>query len=193
MNNIESEYKFELTNKERLVLQLIEIGAQGGERAHELTVMYDNSDQHMNKKDARLRVRTKTTGDGNSEVSISYKQPLSREGLKREIEYQTIVKSKEMLELIIDEMGYKQVSSYERYRTDYHIGSGDDLIEISIDELPFGNFVEIEGSNLEKISDLALKLGFNKDMHIENSYDGIFNTIERKAGREPSPHIKFEL
>jgi len=188
---IEKEYKFQIDNKHQIESRLREMGAVGGERVHELTVMYDNPDKIMEKKDGRLRIRTRKC-KGKEEIQISYKKPLSRAGIKQEIEYQTVVGNKEMMERIIDEMGFFPVSSYERYRTEYHIGNGKESIEISIDELPFGNYIEIEGNNIDAMRNVATRLGLNLDEHIENSYDGIFNDLERKEGKIPTPHIRFK-
>ena len=53
-------------------------------RTWETTTMYDNKDQEMIITDGRLRIRT---GWKNS---VSYKKPLTREGIKKEIEFEII-------------------------------------------------------------------------------------------------------
>lgn len=189
--SIEQEYKFSIEEENSIEVNLRKMGARGGERVHELTVMFDNKQNQMLEKDSRLRVRTRTFKDGSSVAILSFKQPLSREGVKQEIEHEVSVDNVIALKMILKEIGYEPVSSYERYRTDYSLGKGSQKIQVSIDELPFGKFVEIEGNNIDQITNLASSLGFDPSNHIPNSYDGIYDQIERTLGRKSNPHIRF--
>lgn len=51
-----------------------------------------------------------------------------------------------------------------------------------LDELPYGNFVEIEGENIESIKSLADKLNLKWDTAIPTSYHMLF---ERLCAKHP--------
>lgn len=189
---IETELKLQIGLVEAFRGKVLTIGKEVEERTHELTVMYDNQQTLMQITDGRLRVRTKTNSKG-SLIVLSYKKPLNREGIKQEIEHETHVEDKESLERILENIGFFPVSSYERYRTNFLVEDHDQSALVSLDELPFGNYVEIEGNDIDFIQQVAISLGLNPQDHLENSYDGIYNALEFAKGNNPNPHIKFSI
>jgi len=80
-------------------------------------------------------------------------------------------KAKQFLEAL----GYRQTMFYEKYRTTYEFGD----LSIMLDELPYGNFVEIEGENVEQIQDVAAKLHLDWSTAIDNSYTGLFENVKK--------------
>ena len=48
-------------------------------------------------------------------------------------------------------------------------------MQVMLDELPYGNFVEIEGETVESIHGLADQLGLNWDAAIATSYNALFD------------------
>jgi adenylate cyclase class 2 len=61
---------------------------------------------------------------------------------------------------------------------------------ITIDELPYGKFVEIEGENPEQISELAKKLGLNPQKAIPASYQGLFEQL-KATKKLPAKNLAF--
>ena len=57
--------------------------------------------------------------------------------------------------LILEKLGFMVTASYEKYRSTFFL----DNTEIVLDELPFGNFVEIEGL-LEGYPTVSRSVGF---------------------------------
>jgi len=59
---------------------------------------------------------------------------------------------------------------YEKYRTSYKL----DGVLVTLDEMPFGNFSELEGPDAESIRRVAEKLGVNWEARIADSYTALF-------------------
>ncbi|HXD09527.1 MAG TPA: hypothetical protein VN653_05655, partial [Anaerolineales bacterium] len=53
---------------------------------------------------------------------------------------------------------------------------------IMLDELPYGNFVEIEGSNIETIHVVSEKLKLNISNSIPASYSALFEGLRQTLG-----------
>ena len=49
-----------------------------------------------------------------------------------------------------------------------------------LDEMPYGEFVEIEGENLEQIQSVAAKLHLVWDATIDRSYTALFERVRQK-------------
>mgnify|MGYP001602774502 FL=1 len=151
-------------------------------RIHELSVMYDNSDGLMQKTDGRIRVRQ--SGD---KVELAYKKPISRKGIKKEIEYEVVISDLGDLQAILREMKFEPVSSYERYRTEYVLSN----VKIALDEYPFASFIEIEGTESDIIN-VAKKLNFKLTDNLTDSCDTLFTKWREQKGLSPKPHMKFD-
>lgn len=178
--NLETELKFQLTIPTGQFLKKInQLGMEIQPRGQEMTAMYDNQEQFMLISDGRLRIRT------GYKSYFSYKRPLTRNGIKVEIEYESEIDSPQQLELILKEIGYEKVTSYTRFRTIWQMKK----VKVYLDEFSFGNYVEIEGKKRE-ILKIAEELEFDINKNITQSYDGIYKEICKKRGLIPSPHIK---
>ena len=53
-------------------------------------------------------------------------------------------------------------------------------MEIMLDELPFGTFVEIEGPSIEQVEELAVELQLNWENRIKRSYKQLFLNLRRQ-------------
>jgi adenylate cyclase class 2 len=67
---------------------------------------------------------------------------------------------------------------YEKYRTVY----GLDGLLITIDDMPFGNFSEIEGENADSIRMAAMRLGLEWDARILDNYLALFEKVKESMG-----------
>jgi adenylate cyclase class 2 len=79
-----------------------------------------------------------------------------------------------MVRKLFEALGYKVVVIYEKYRTCFKLGD----VVVVLDELPFGNFVEIEAPNNTLIDGVSQVLGldFSKGMAI--NYLGLFEVFK---------------
>ena len=55
-----------------------------------------------------------------------------------------------------------------------------------LDELPYGEFVEIEGENVDAIHNIANLLGLNWDVMVKAGYHALFERVAGKYNLEPS-------
>lgn len=179
----EIELKFEIKDKKTIVSSLIKLGFKiKKEKTYEKTVMFDNPQKIMQTTDGRVRLRQ--TG---KKIEFSYKKPITREGIKKEIEYEVEVSDFKKMTKILEMMEFTQTTSYERYRTEFEKNG----VKATIDEFPFATFLEIEGPE-NKIKNIAIDLGFNLNDNITDSCDTIFTKRRLAKGLKPIPHIKFD-
>lgn len=181
--DIEIELKFEINKSEieSFSSRLKDIGFALSKRVYELNVMYDNPSQIMQTTDGRIRLRK-----SGEDTILTYKKPLSRKGIKKEIEYETKVSNFDIMEKILKMMEFTKTTSYERYRSYFHKND----IEVMIDEFPYGVFIEIEGSE-RVIIGVSNDLGFNIKDNLTDSCDTIYTKRCIEKGIEPSKHILF--
>lgn len=184
---IEIELKFEIKRKDikRLfsLLQKMDYLVVA-KRAYEKTVMYDNHGGLMQITDGRVRLCL-----GGEECKLSYKKPISRDSIKKEIEYEIEVSDFETTEKILEELGFLPVSSYERYRTLFKSAAGD--TKVTIDEYPFASFLEIEGKE-EEIKKLASALNLSLGSSLSDPCDTLFQKWRAKRGLSFKPHMMFK-
>src|SRR5690606_27366801 len=76
---------------------------------------------------------------------------------------------------ILRRLGYRTYMVYEKYRTTYQL----DGVEVVLDELPYGNFVEIEGE-AEAIQQVRLRLGLGEATAYRGGYTDLFERVRRK-------------
>lgn len=103
-------------------------------------------------RNAVLRLRK--TGE---RAVLTYKERVATaDAFKRQIEHETEVSSVEATEEIIESLGFQLAVVYEKRRRTWSLGD----VEIVLDELPFGLYMEIEGEEnaiekTEKLLDIA--------------------------------------
>ncbi|HTH51155.1 MAG TPA: class IV adenylate cyclase, partial [Pyrinomonadaceae bacterium] len=66
-------------------------------------------------------------------------------GFKQQTEFETEVSDVDAMENIIAKLGYTLAIVYEKHRKSWHLGN----VEVVLDELPFGYYMEIEGEKDE--------------------------------------------
>ncbi len=135
---IEIEKKYRLTREQRELLQrrLDEAGAvrQGAEEFEENTLYAGHS------LDARERMLRLRRTERRALFTYKERQPTDSP-IKHQREDETEVSDARSLAAILDALGYRPALVYEKRRTTWHVAG----IELVIDELPFGLFMEIEG------------------------------------------------
>ncbi|HVF44624.1 MAG TPA: class IV adenylate cyclase [Pyrinomonadaceae bacterium] len=135
---IEIEKKYRLT-RERLGplrLRLRETGAEAarGEEFEENTIYTGPG------LDPRGRVLRLRRVNGRALFTFKERDP-SPSAVKRQREEETAVSDADALAAILEALGYRPALVYEKRRATWRLGG----VEVVIDELPFGLFLEIEG------------------------------------------------
>jgi adenylate cyclase class 2 len=74
---------------------------------------------------------------------LTYKQRIENAAdVKQQIEYETVVEKAEEMEMIIESLGFEKSLVYEKRRQTWQLRT----VEVLLDQLPFGQYMEIEGS-----------------------------------------------
>ena len=135
---IEIEKKYRLTKKQRqeVLARLPAIGAKRKGEDFEVNTLYRGETLDVTRSVLRLR----RIGDRGV---LTYKESLPpRLDMKHRREDETRVDDPDAMELILDALGFAPALVYEKRRETWRLAEA----EIVIDELPFGLFMEIEGS-----------------------------------------------
>jgi adenylate cyclase class 2 len=98
-------------------------------------------------------------------------------GIKRRREEETIVEDADALAAILDALGYTPAAVYEKRRETWLVAG----VEVVIDELPFGLFVEIEGAE-EFILEAERLLELTETEAEPNSYPQLTLTHGTRRG-----------
>jgi adenylate cyclase class 2 len=176
MNNKdrEVEVKFYIQDMVALERRLLDLGAeQERERTSEVNLRFDTQSGKLQRRMQLLRLRqdhsAHLTYKGRSQVSDGV---LSRQEI--EFELSDFEAAKRLLEVL----GFRVVVIYEKFRTTYRL----DGLEITLDELPYGNFVEIEGEDEQQIRSIAEKIELDFDTAVESNYLMLFEELKKRLG-----------
>jgi len=135
---IETEKKFRLDEKQfkKLPKRLEKLGAVFESEVFEENYLHRGG--QLDTRRAVLRLR-KTTG----KTLLTYKESIGPEKeIKQKMEFETEVADVNAMEEIIRMLGYRLSIVYEKRRRTWQF----DNVEVVLDELPFGLFMEIEGT-----------------------------------------------
>jgi adenylate cyclase class 2 len=169
----ELEAKFYLSAKEAVQRKLDSLGKLTAPRILEVNLRFDTPGRELTSAGRVLRLRR------DSKVRVTYKGPGTDEGganLRQELEF--TVSDFDTAKATFEALGYQVYTIYEKYRTTYQIGD----LEIDLDELPTGDFLEIEGSDAQSIQKTAGLLGLNWEARIHDSYIVLFELMRLRLG-----------
>ena len=135
---IEIEKKYRLTEKQReeVLRCLPKIGAKRKGEEFEVNTLYAGETLDQDRSVLRLRRVGKR-------ATLTYKERFpTRSAVKQQREDETPIDDPDAMESILDALGFTPALVYEKRRETWTLGK----TEIVIDELPFGLFMEIEGT-----------------------------------------------
>ncbi|OGO37470.1 MAG: hypothetical protein A2W35_14105 [Chloroflexi bacterium RBG_16_57_11] len=183
MKDQELEVKFFVTNLRSVEDRLRRLGAHLSlPRVLEVNLRFDTPDGDLSNSLRVLRLRQDTR------ARLTYKGPASGLGgarLRQELEFE--VSDFAMARAFLEALGYQVMMIYEKYRAAYDLEG----VEISLDELPYGTFVEIEGPDPASIQAVTRKLGLNWEATIPASYTVLFDQLKTRLGL-PFRDLSFE-
>lgn len=149
-----------------------QIEALGGRlvkpRQHEYNLRFDTEDRQLTKTAQVLRLRQDTT------AKLTYKGPgemIDGVRLRKEIEF--TISDFDTAKNFFEALGYQVSVIYEKFRTTYELGG----VEVTLDEMPYGDFAEIEGQDIQLINSVAEQLGINRAASISASYTVLFENL----------------
>jgi adenylate cyclase, class 2 len=135
---VEVEKKYRLTEAQKLFVSesLKDLDAEYIGEDFEENIIYGGGILSENR--AVLRIRK--TQD---KIILTYKKRIQNDfDIKQQIEHETEIVNAAELEKIIENLGFKPQLIYEKRRKTWKFRA----VEIVLDELPFGDFMEIEGA-----------------------------------------------
>jgi adenylate cyclase class 2 len=172
----ELEVKFYISKRKELEEKVLALGGQlEAPRVREVNLRFDTPEQTLAESGRLLRLRMDTR------ARLTYKGPGGVEGgarLREELEF--TVSDFETAKKLLEALGYQVQMMYEKYRITYRLAD----LEIVLDEMPYGDFVEIEGGDGESIQKAAEKLGLDWDSRILASYTVLFEVAREVLGFE---------
>ena len=139
-------------------------------RVFERNFRYDDNARSLSERGIVLRLRE------DDRIRLTYKEPAPPSGayaLSR-LEYETEVSDMNEMSAILDGLGFRHYWVYEKFRTTHEFNG----TEIVLDELPFGNFIEIEGNTPQEIAFAAIKLGLMGEKAFKDSYADLFARVK---------------
>lgn len=168
----ETEAKFYVRDLSKIKSRLKELGARlVQERTLETNIRFDLPGSPLRSQGRVLRLRRDTS------TKFTYKSAsTNEEGVLSREEIEFGVDDFQKAKRFLEALGYEKLVYYEKYRTTYEVK--DTLI--MLDELPYGDFVEIEGDTVDAIRVIGDQLKLNWDAAIATSYTTLFDRARRE-------------
>ena len=184
MPNQEIEVKYYLHDIKRAELRLNSVNAKLLQpRTHEYNLRFDTPKHQLAEQHKVLRLRR------DQDIRLTYKDPAISTypvSVRHEIEFS--VSDFDQARQLLEALGYTQITIYEKYRTTYLLG----VSHITLDEMPFGNFLEIESVGAEEIKKITQEIGLNWEARCTDSYFVLFQRLKAKKHLQ-FEHLTFEL
>jgi adenylate cyclase, class 2 len=170
---VEIEAKFFIQNLSFFENRLNSLGAACVQpRVLEVNLRFDFPDRSLTRDRRVLRLRQ------DNRVILTYKGPAKPDenvSVRQEIEME--VDNFQSARHFFEALGYEVSVMYEKYRTTYKL----DVVEVSLDEMPYGTFIEIEGPDSASIQVAAAVLRLNWNARCSESYLAIFQRLIQKC------------
>ena len=183
MANAEQEIEIKLMVRSLadLKARLLALGAElVSARVHETNLRFDTRSGDLSRGRKALRLRRDTVS------RLTFKGPQQAgesASIRQEIEFE--VSDFFAARRFLEALGYAVSVIYEKYRTTYRLGE----VLVTLDEMPYGSFVEIEGAATEEagsndgmvdtLKSTAAALGLNWAARSTDSYLALFENLRQ--------------
>lgn len=171
--NLEVEVKFLVQNLDAVRTRLRAAEATpGAPRVYERNVRYDTVDEALLARQMLLRLRQDTR------TRLTFKGPAAQDAVseaKVREEVEVVVDDFDRMAHVLGRLGFAAVQTYEKYRETHHWRD----VEIVLDELPFGNFVELEGPSEASLKAAANALGLDWSKRVLANYLALMELARR--------------
>ena len=164
----ETEAKFLIARLSQIESRLLKLHPRLVQtRTHELNLRFDRPGGELAQDGRVLRLRQ------DSVARLTYTGPAQlKTGSSDRLEIEFVVGDFAAARDLLLALDYEVVFIYEKYRKTYAMGS----VEMMLDELPYGNFIEIEGA-LASLRPTAEHLGLDWSAAIPRSYHDLFQRL----------------
>lgn len=178
---LETEVKFFLTDPAAFRHRLQKAAAVARGEAFETNYRYDDPAQRLLGAHCLLRLRR----DRRNFLTFKKPHPAGGRQFKTHEEIEIEVSDFEVTGHLLEALGFRRVQIYEKRRATFELGA----VEICLDHLPFGHFVEIEGAP-RAVPAAAEALGLPWPRRILANYLQIFAAL-RENLRLPFNDVTF--
>jgi adenylate cyclase class 2 len=182
--SLEIEVKFYVPDLAAVRSHLLAIGGRlQEERVYQRNVRFDTVDDVLLRRQALLRLRR------DREVTLTFK------GLPKSVgpsqarileELEIKVDDFETATTIVNRLGFLAKQVYEKYRETFILGN----VEVLLDELPFGDFVEIEGLASSPDGEAAIRSAAER-LHLDWSKRITTNYLSLMAALKRHHNLAF--
>ena len=156
---VEKEIKLKVENFDNVISKLKKLNAKFLGKTFQRTIRFEKGEGELEKKGLFLRVRKGFKNELTMKIKKNNDNVFEREEIEIEVE------DTEKVRRIINNLGFDKEKIMEKNRSKWQLGE----VDICLDELPFGNFIEIEGEE-KKIFETVEKLGLKKENKIIVTY-----------------------
>jgi adenylate cyclase class 2 len=173
MNPVETEVKFHVPDLPAVRANLLSLGARSLGRSHESNIRFENEAKGLRRAGNLLRLRR------DRKCTLTYKcAPAQADPeFKQLTELEVEAGDFDTMRHILACLGFHPEQVYEKWRETLVL----DHTAFCLDELPFGSFLEIEGSK-EHIRGFAGRLALEWGRRILLNYLEIFEIIRADRG-----------
>ena len=180
----EIEVKFYVKALSPIASRLSALGAvQIQARLHEYNLRFDTPTGSLERQSKVLRLRR------DSAAYLTFKGPGALvDGVSQRQEIEFSLDNFDAARAFLGALGYQVSMVYEKYRAVYRL----EHALVTLDEMPFGHFVEIEGPDGATIQQICTLLGLNWGARIVDSYAGLFNVVRSNLGLD-TDHLTFDV
>jgi adenylate cyclase class 2 len=167
----ELEVKFYLANLDEVQKTLEEVDAALVQpRTYEHNLRFDTPEGTLTRSAQLLRLRQ------DHAVRMTYKGPSEvKDGVSARTEIEFTVGDFEEAQALLEALGYQVSMIYEKYRTVYRLSGA----LVTLDEMPFGDFAEIEGTDGATIQSVCNQLGLIWELRTLKSYAVLFEIVKK--------------
>jgi len=169
--NREVELKFKIGNPNLIRKKLKNQKTKFLGKAFEKTLRFDTKNNDLEKEGKFLRIKT-----GFKNV-ITFKKKLKSKKFKVREEIEFEIADPEKMQTILENLGFTKIRVMEKYREKWRLNN----TEITIDKLPMGNFIEIEGKE-KSIRKMVEILGLAFENRITGTYWDLWEEYAKRKG-----------
>lgn len=165
----EIEIKLHVSSLSGVENRLQELGARLVQpRTHEINLRFDTPNETLGCTSQVLRLRQDTA------ARLTYKGPgTMQDGVRTRQEIEFVVEDFNAARNLLEALGYQVKMLYEKYRTVYDL----EAAHITLDEMPYGNFVEIEAPDVDRVQAMGRRLALDLQAAASESYVMIFDRL----------------
>jgi adenylate cyclase class 2 len=170
----ELEVKFYVSQLEGVLNRLRELGAAERQaRSHELNLRFDSADGELARTFQVLRLRQDQT------ARLTYKGPAEAwEGVSNRVEIELEVDDFAAARRFLEALGFRVSMIYEKYRTAWDLPLSEGRVcHVTLDEMPYGKFVEVEGGSGAQIRRAGELLRLDWEARVLASYAELFGRL----------------